>query len=420
LPRLLRGLRSDGQALSWDEHTSVHGRLPRTKHDGGGDPHLIEAVRRAGVVGRGGASFPTGRKLAAVAAAASPRRRPLVVINGAEGEPVSSKDRVLLRRTPHLTLDGAQVCARAVGATEVVVATTTSAAAAVSAAISERDQRNADGVPTVVSVVPERFVAGQYSALVNFLEGGPGLPTFGGPGPHERGVAGRPTLILNTETVAHIALVARHGPEWFRQLGTAAEPGSTLTTAVGSLRRPGVYEVPRGLPLSGLVGRCGGPTAPLQAYLVGGYAGTWIPADEAWDCPLSEDGLRPAGGTLGVGVVMAFPSSACGLRETARILRYLAGESAGQCGPCVHGLPALADGFAQLAAGNAQNDIVRRLENWAWQVNGRGACRHPDGAARLALSALRVFAADAATHAHHRPCVHRSPLGARITPTAPR
>ena len=371
---------------------------------------------RAGLIGRGGAGFPTARKLAAVAAEGSAHRHPLVVVNGAEGEPSSGKDRVLLARNPHLVLDGAILCARAVGATDIVVATTSAYAPTVTAAIAERNLRPREASMAVCTVT-DRFVSGQYSALVNVLNGGPGLPTFGGPGPHVRGVGGRPTLVQNTETVAQLALLGRWGADWFRQLGTPDEPGSTLVTAAGAIARPGVYEIPRGLRLSEFVRRCGGQTAPVQAYLVGGYAGTWIPGDTGRDCPLSEAGLRSVGGTLGVGVVIALPASACGIAETARVLRYLAGESAGQCGPCVHGLPAIAAGFAELATSSARNDIVARLENWAWQVTDRGACRHPDGAARLALSALRVFAGDVAVHAYRRPCVHGD--SRRLHPSAP-
>ncbi len=398
LPRLLAGARGDGTAVSLSEHLARHGELPLRPRRGAAD-ELIELVEAAGLQGRGGAAFPTGRKLRAVAKTG---RRAFVLANGAEGEPVSGKDQVLLSHVPHLVLDGAAVAAAAVGAREVTVVVGAGAAhalAAVRAAIAERQRRRLDRVSFQLVSAPDGFVTGEETALVNWLNGGPAKPTFTPPRPFQRGLRGAPTLVQNVETLAQLALIARFGADWFRSLGTPEEPGSALVTLGGAVRQPGVYEIPLGLPLGELLAWAGGPSAPIAAFLIGGYFGAWVAA-KAHSLALLESDLRTLGASLGARAIFALPESACGIVETARVMRYLAGESAGQCGPCVRGLDAIATALEQLAWGKAdKRSPDGRLERWLEQVNGRGACRHPDGAARLVASALRIFADERERHA---------------------
>ena len=191
-----------------------------------------------------------------------------------------------------------------------------------------------------VAVVPSRYVAGEESAVVNFLNGGDAKPVSVPPRPYERGVRGRATLVQNVETLANLALVARFGAEWYGSVGTTDEPGSVLTTTVGAVARPGVYGFALGTPFTRVIESAGGPTEPLGALLVGGYFGTWLDLETAEELVLAHGVLRQAGATLGCGVVAALPMLSCGVVETARVARYLASESAGQCGPCVHGLAA--------------------------------------------------------------------------------
>jgi NADH:ubiquinone oxidoreductase subunit F (NADH-binding) len=378
-------------------------RAPRPPAPGQ-SPHLglIELVERSGLGGRGGAGFPTGRKLRAVAARPGPR---VVVVNGAEGEPASGKDGALLVQAPHLVLDGALLAATAVGATRVIVCidrARTDALAAARRALAERAGEPV-GVGVELAATPSRYVAGVSSSLVHWLDGGPAVPTVSSA--HERGVGGRPTLVLNTETAAHLAQIAAHGAEWFRSLGTDDEPGTALVTVSGAVAGPAVVEVPFGTPLAEVVGRAGGSSAPVQALLVGGFFGTWVAARPGLAAPYSRAGLEPLGASPGAGVVIALPVDACGLVETALVLRWFAGESAGQCGPCVYGLPDLAATTAALARGEADAGAVARLRRWADQIEGRGACHHPDGAVNLLRSALTVFEADVARHAAGVPCV---------------
>jgi len=393
--RLLAGIRGDGGALSLDEHLALHGPVPA-------DGDLVATVEASGLRGRGGAGFPTGRKLRAVATRGGQR---YVVVNATESEPASVKDRALLRVTPHLVLDGAVAAARAVGARDVIISLSTTAGSARSSlgrALRERIERRHDRGITFHGVeLPPDFVAGEETAVVQLLNGGDALPTFRPPRPHERGVDRRPTLVQNAETLAHVALVARHGAAWFRTVGTADEPGTALVTLNGSVARPGVYEVALGTPLARVLEAGGGPTTALSAVLVGGYHGGFVAAAELEDVDLSDASLRPAGAALGARALVAVPCTACGLREAADVVAWLARESSGQCGPCSFGLAAIARAFAELHAGDAS--ARARIERWLGQVRGRGACHHPDGAARFAASALAVFAGEIDAHAD-RPC----------------
>jgi NADH:ubiquinone oxidoreductase subunit F (NADH-binding) len=374
----------------------------------GGPRRLIELVTQAGLRGRGGAGFPTGRKLASVA---SGQKEPVVLVNGCESEPASRKDKVLLSHAPQLVLDGAALAAYAVGATRVVVCVERRNGLAVRLA-REIAQRDACRVRWQVLEVPRRYVSSEESSLVHFVNAGEARPLAVPPRPYERGVDGRPTLVDNVETLAHLALIARHGPDWFRAVGTPADPGSTLVTVTGAVPRPGVYEISPGTTLGAALDAAGGPTEPLGAALVGGYFGTWVPFPEGWNLPLSHDRTGPGGTTLGAGAIVALPAGSCGLAETARVARYLSEESAGQCGPCVFGLPAIAGDLAALAAGQRDRDAYPRLSGRLAVVSGRGACRHPDGATRLVGSALEAFRDDLRAHLAGRPCagIRRPPV----------
>jgi NADH:ubiquinone oxidoreductase subunit F (NADH-binding) len=404
LPRLLAGALAH-RSMNLDEHLAVHGELPREgRRRRRSESPLIEQVEQAGLRGRGGAAFPTATKLRAVASA---RRRSTVVINAAEGEPASLKDRTLSQLVPHLMLDGGQLAARAVDADEVIVCVCESALASlesITAAIEERG-RLTDSAPRMrVAAVPSGYVVGQESALVQHLNGGPAIPSFMPPMPFQQGVRRRPTLVNNAETLAHVALIARHGPQWFRGLGTPSQPGSALVTLSGALEYPGVYEIEHGASLASLIDAAGGSTRQPLAALVGGYAGTWIDGGLLAGVSLSDEHLAAHGSSLGAGVVLLLSEDACPVAETARIARWLANESAGQCGPCLNGLPALADTVEELASGAAQGDSAKRIERLSSLVRRRGACGHPDGAVRFILSALETFAADFADHARHGQC----------------
>ncbi len=398
--RLLNGLHGDGRPVTRDEHLNVHGPLPGRLDRGA----LIDAVERSELRGRGGAAFPTALKLRAVAGR---RGRKVVLANGVEGEPPSGKDKVLLRYVPHLVLDGIELAADTVGADQAILAVSQGAPgelAVVQAALRERGQSGRTEIRIVA--VPDRFVAGEETALINAVSGGPPQPTGATRRPFERGIAGRPTLVQNVETLAQLALIARHGVAWFREIGTRDEPGSALVTLSGAVQGPGVYEVPFGTPLRDLIAEAGGPTQPPRAVLVGGYFGTWLDARTAFARDLSEVSLAAAGASLGARAIVVLPEGSCVLAEVARVSRFLADESAGQCGPCVHGLAAIAGAMAALSQSDTFDGDLR-IRRWLEQVDGRGGCRHPDGAARFIRSALAVFADEVALHAGGERCPGR-------------
>lgn len=393
LPRLLLGLGASRFPLTLAEHATVYGRLPSlTSHD------LVEVVHRSGLRGRGGADFPTATKLRAI----DGRRAPTLVVNGSETEPASAKDQILLSRLPHLVLDGAVLAARAIGARKLIVRVGERRLRTLGALEEAISVRRDDNIACALVAGPEGYVTGEETAVLRHLERGIAKPTFVPPRPHERGLGGRPTLVQNPETLAQLALIARYGSEWFRELGSDADPGSVLVTISGAVRDPGVYELAFGTAMVDLLAAAGGPLEPLQALLVGGYFGTWLATAPGMGLRLSRQELRSAGAALGAGVVIALGESACGLHETARLIDYLADQSSGQCGPCVHGLAAIADSVDALAEGHAHPYELSRLLRWTDEITGRGACHHPDGAARLVRSAISVFGHEFERHRRGR------------------
>jgi NADH:ubiquinone oxidoreductase subunit F (NADH-binding) len=373
-------------------HQALLGPIPWV----GSADRLIRLLEECGLTGRGGAGFPSARKLAAVAAG----KRAVVVANGAEGEPLSSKDRTLLTGAPHLVLDGLQMVAEATGAAEAYAYVPQDLCASITAALVER--RGWDRVHVSVVAAPEAFISGEETAAASRLSGGPAVPRDKSRMVVTAGVRGRPTLVHNVETLAHLALAARRGPGWFREAGTGDEPGTFLATVSGAVANPGVYEFGYGVALDEVLAAAGGPTTSLQAVLIGGYHGAWVPmASQAPGPPVSRAGLRAYDASPGAGVIAALPSATCGLAQTSRIVTYLAEQSAGQCGPCLNGLPRLAEVFDQLVgtpgrpAPAAAIEEVRRL---AGLVEGRGACHHPDGTVRLVRSALQTFSQDVLAH----------------------
>ncbi len=406
-PRALRLIPADGP-LDLTAHLNRYGQLPL-----GQAGRVLGDVQRSGLTGRGGAAFPAGRKLLAVAQAARSsggRGGAVVVANGSESEPASSKDTVLLRSAPHLVLDGIELAAEIVAATRVYLCVGERARQSEPAlrdAIAQRDRAGLNRVPAALVATPDGYLSGQETALISVLNGGMPRPTLVPPRPAERGAHRQPTLVMNVETLAHIALIARYGAAWFRELGTSAAAGSALVTVSGAVSRPGVYEIPLGMRVGDLLARAGLVGRP-QAVLTGGYFGAWLPLPAAMQLTLSEDGLRPAGGALGPGVLAVLPASCCGLAETARVTGFLASQTAGQCGPCSNGMPAMAEALNWIAFSQPQADLIGWAQQLTRLVAGRGACHLPDGAAALVASALRVFDADLRAHVASGPCARAS------------
>jgi len=391
------------------EHLAEHGPLPTLS-----PREVIDLAAEAGLTGRGGAGFPLWRKLEAVSGA---RGTPVVIANGAEGEPASAKDRWLLTHRPHLVLDGLQLVANAVGAGDAYLYVTERSAPGISAVIAARRHAGIDRIAVRRGIAPDRFISGEESAVVSVLAGGAAIPRAKPPRVVERGLNGRPTLVSNVETLALLSLVARRGASWFRSSGTDDAPGTMLFTVGGAVRQPGVVEAAHGAPLHDVLELAGGLSRPLQAVLLGGYHGTWLTAAESGSARMSRSDLADFGASPGAGVVVALAHGTCGLAEISRVMDYLARESAGQCGPCLNGLPRIAAQAHSLAFSGTDRGAVEELQRLSNLVVGRGACHHPDGSMRFLGSGLRVFAGEVALHLEGR-CTRTSDDAVLPTPVA--
>ena len=396
--RLLAGPPLAAGPESWHDHFARLGPLPT----GASARNVIPALEASGLLGRGGAGFPVGRKWRTVAERSAGDA--VVLVNGAEGEPRSAKDRALMTLRPHLVLDGAQLAAEAVGASEVILyvgSAHVAARSSIEAALAARGRSLT--VPMWVVEAPDRYIAGEESAAVHFVNEADARPTTTPPRPFESGVGGRPTLVQNVESIAYAALIARAGDDWYRGAGRAATRGTGLVTVSG-VSQPGVREIELGTTVGEVARMAGTDRGAAPAVLLGGYFGSWATTDEAWDLALDPAGLRAAGRAFGCGVISFLAAGTCGVSATARIMDYMAGSSAAQCGPCVFGLRAIADAADRLARDKGTSDDLARIERWSGQLAGRGACRHPDGAVGLLASALRVFGAEFVRHAARRGC----------------
>jgi NADH:ubiquinone oxidoreductase subunit F (NADH-binding)/ferredoxin len=387
--RLFKGV-TGMRRLDLASHRALHRAPSRLSVD-----EVVALAKGVDLRGRGGAAFPFARKLRAVAdAAARHSSRTVVLVNATEGEPASTKDKMLLARKPHLVLDGAMLAARALGAREIVLGVT-------DGGVAERSLRTAveeAGQSKRVRIVhlPERFITGEGGALVRGVNGETPIPPGRKVRAAESGVDGLPTLLSNAETFAQLAVLAELGVEGYRSVGTPTEPGTVLLTVTGHDGRHTVVETPAGVPLSEVFRRCG--VTAGQGVMVGGYHGAWLSPASAGTALVSRESMTDAGAALGAGIIVPLEAGTCPLGEVARVAEYLGAESAGQCGPCRLGLPAIARSVSALAAGRSGDEALSAIRQGSGVVRGRGACSHPDGATRFLLSALEVFADDVTAH----------------------
>jgi NADH:ubiquinone oxidoreductase subunit F (NADH-binding) len=397
--RLLAGPPLDGTAERLNAHQARLGALPR----GEDARDLIPSLEASGLLGRGGAGFPVGRKWRALAERGEGAA--VVVANGAEGEVASAKDRVLMAHRPHLVIDGAVLAADAIGADRIVFYIGEehgAAVAAISRALIERSGETRHSIQVVTA--PVSYVAGEASAAVNYINTGDARPTTTPPRMSERGVGGLPTLVQNVESLAYAALIARFGDRWYRSAGRLVSRGTALVTVTGAVQHEGVREIELGTTVGEVAASAGATTTSVRAVVLGGYFGTWARVGDAWDLPLDPALMRARGLSFGCGIVGLLPVERCGVSATAEIMGFLARESAGQCGPCVYGLRAIGDATRRVADGVASADDLANIERWTSQIAGRGACHHPDGAVQLMASALEVFGEEFAHHARQGWC----------------
>ncbi|WP_051795334.1 NADH-ubiquinone oxidoreductase-F iron-sulfur binding region domain-containing protein [Streptomyces sp. NRRL S-87] len=369
---------------------------------------LLGHIAAADLRGRGGAGFPAAVKLRAVRDAAGPAGpAPVVVANGEEGEPGSVKDRWLMRARPDLVLDGLVHAARITRADRgYVYVSDPDAADRVRDALT----RHPPPLPVGIVLTAPGYVAGEESAVVRRIEGGPALPTAKPPRPYEHGVGGAPTLVANVETLARIAAVAAR-PDL-----RGAIAGSTLLTLSGGSAPALLTEVPYGVPLRELAAAQGVPDA--WGALVGGLFGGLV-GRTGLDLPLEPEALSAAGTAVGCGALRFLGPDECPVALAAEAARYLAAESSRQCGVCVSGTAAIADALRGLTLGEAPADLRERLHRWSTGLHGRGACGLPSAAARLAGTVATAFPAALDTHEHGACPVCPAPAPPLAVPVPP-
>jgi NADH:ubiquinone oxidoreductase subunit F (NADH-binding) len=352
---------------------------------------LLDDVERSGLLGRGGAAFPLAVKLRAVRDnGIRGNVGTVVVANGEEGEPASIKDRWLLRNRPHLVLDGLRLAAAIVAADRAhVYVSDLQAARSVESALGEIGGDTLDGISAAVRVVDPGYIAGEETAAVRALNGGPVKPTDKPPRPFEVGVDGRPTLVSNVETLANLPYIQQHGSAAFRDQGTPRSPGTLLVTITGADRPPGLYEVPHGLPITELFALHGVSTDRVRGALMSGYFAGLLNRD-VLDTSVDHETFQRLGSGLGCGAISVITDD-CPVAVAASVLAYFDRENAGQCGSCFNGTAAMAAVGEALRDGVATEEDLTRLRRWSVVLRGRGACATLDAATNIAASLLDQF-----------------------------
>ena len=359
---------------------------------------LLDQVDLSGLLGRGGAAFPMGTKLRTVRDAGRRGSKTVVVANGEEGEPASVKDRWLLRNRPHLVLDGLRLAAGIVGARRAYVyVSDADAATAVESALGGIAAEVFGETTVHVVTVEPGYVAGEETAAVRVINGGPAKPTDKPPRPFEEGVGGAPTLVSNVETLANLPYIHSHGAENFRSVGTPMSPGTFLATVTGAGRPAALYEIPHGAPFSELLELHGLAADAVKGVLMGGYFAGLVNT-EVLDVTLDHESIRRLGSGLGCGAISILTTQDCPVAVAASVLEYFDRENAGQCGSCFNGTAAMAAAAGALRDGAATAEDLGRLQRWSVVLRGRGACATLDGATFIAASLLSQFPQAVARH----------------------
>jgi NADH:ubiquinone oxidoreductase subunit F (NADH-binding) len=361
---------------------------------------LLREVESSGLVGRGGAGFPLAVKLRTVRDNGRLIARPggtVVIANGEEGEPASIKDRWLLRNRPHLILDGLRLAAAIVAADRAYMyVSDPESAHSVETALGELDPDTLGGVTVHMLTVQPGYVAGEETAAVRVINGGPAKPSDKPPRPFEAGVDERPTLVSNVETLANLPFLQGHGAAAFRTQGTSLSPGTFLATITGAGRPPVLYELPHGLPFVELLALHGVSPDEVRGALMGGYFAGLL-NHTVLETSLDHETMRRRGSGLGCGAISLITDD-CPVAVAAAVLAYFDRENAGQCGSCFNGTAAMAAAAGALRDGAATKEDVDRLRRWSVLLRGRGACATLDAATNVAATLLDQFPGEVAVH----------------------
>ena len=358
---------------------------------------IVALLDESGLIGRGGAAFPTGRKWLFTRGTEAAAR--WLVCNADESEPGTFKDRALMEACPHRLLEGMAIAARCIGARhgylfirgEYPLATQRLAAAIAEAEAANLLGEGICGGDFDFDIEIRRgagaYICGEESALFEAIEGKRGFPRIKPPYPTESGLFGQPTTVNNVETLAAVPGILTHGAAWFRSLGTEGSSGSKLVSVSGHVLRPGVFEIEPGLSLRALLdGPCGGVEGELGAVLMGGAAGTFLRPEQI-DLRLSFEDLRAAGSTFGSGAIMVF-NATVDLRDLLlRLARFFQHESCGKCFPCQLGTQRQ----LELLQRAPQPGDAQRLHDVGWTMTEASLCGLGQTAGSAVLSALEQW-----------------------------
>ncbi|MBI3244622.1 MAG: NAD(P)H-dependent oxidoreductase subunit E [Chloroflexi bacterium] len=397
--RVLTALCGQGRAATLAEYEAAGGMAALKKVIGGKTPPagVINEVKNSGLVGRGGAAFPTGVKWEGAAkAAGSPK---YFVVNADESEPGTFKDRILMEGDPCRILEGAMLGAYAIGANKIYIyirGEYPTAIERVSAAVDELRQAGYLGsgfdFDIEVRSGAGAYICGEETALFESIEGKRGFPRVKPPFPTTHGLFGKPTAINNVETLATVPYILTHGATAFRQLGTEKSPGPKLFCVSGDVARPGLYEAPFGVTIRHLLDDlAGGVTGGgLKSILFGGAAGAFA-TEKDLDVKLTFEDLRSAGLPLGSGVVMVFNETRDMRDVLLRLGRFFAHESCGKCYPCQLGTQRQHEILERVAEGKQRAGDVTRLSDVGWTMTDASLCGLGQTAASAVLSAMKLW-----------------------------
>jgi len=382
-----------------------------------GEPQgVVAEVSNAGLRGRGGAGFPTGRKWALAAGAESAGKT--VICNADEGDPGAYMDRTILESNPHQVLEGLALCAYAVGAKEAVVyvrAEYPLAVKTVTRAIEQAVEWRllgkdilGSGFDLDVSVFQGSgaFVCGEETALIQSIEGRRGMPQHRPPYPVEKGLWGLPTVINNVKTLASIPRILQGGAEWYRTIGTEKSPGTAIFSVVGDVTHPGLVEIPMGVTLRSLIFEvCGGipKKKRFKAVQIGGPSGGCLPA-EFLDTPIDFDSLSQAGAMMGSGGMVVMDEDTCMVDVARYFLDFTQKESCGKCTFCRIGTRHLLDILERITKGEAREGDLALLDELSRDIQDGSLCALGRTAPNPVLTSLRYFRDEYEAHVYEKRC----------------
>jgi NADH:ubiquinone oxidoreductase subunit F (NADH-binding) len=371
---------------------------------------VLNQVSDAGLRGRGGAGFPTGKKWALTREA--PEQPRYLIMNGGEDEPGSKKDRVLMENVPHLVIEGVILSAYALGAEKAYLyinAEYETALKSISDALAEAKSEGYWGenilgsnfsIDIEIVPAPHNYVAGEDTAVIEVIEGKKAWPRQKPPFPVTVGLYGKPTSVNNVETLANVAPIVLHGAEWYRKFGTADSPGTMLFALDEDVNRPGVYELPFGTPLRYLIEECGGGLKNgknIKAVMPASPSCAFLPPEKI-DTPLDHNSMREAGAGIGCGVIRLVAEGECIVEEVLRIAEFFAAESCGQCPACRMETSTLAMMMKKVQQGQGGQPILEQFGKILAFNKGKGFCNLINMPGPPIESAIKLFPGDFEAH----------------------